>query len=892
MLAPRSVKALQEKVLLKFHGIRKLLGSFSFGGTLFWITAELSLLKKAEEICSSSSSSLSKLTGVSKLSCWLFGLTDSEEFVNVFARIGFGFAIKLVSFDKSQVVTFNSKFIRGFRNRDCETGSWYDNMVSSPYGFIIHWIEIFKNHEKVTKVVDVENWRIDNSRVLRWVVYLIERNSPVSSTKSLIQIAAYTDWDWFNIVCLFLVTASLKSYQRPSSTGYQGLSKACYAVLQSWVSKKFMTGCVVLFPVAVTFFVTWWIVQFFDGFFSPIYERLGVEIFVWISYNIIDLYILCVGIFASSWMGATVFWVGEWFIKRMPFVKHIYSASKQISVAISPVDFHMNAFQRENGDEELCSVYVPTNHLYIGDVFLVNSEEIIRPNLSIREGIEVSHYCLGTRMICATSEYFMLLMQDLMLPVVISYVNAGIDTIAIGFKRRSPGCIFTLTAMAKWECSSYGRALALHVRGTGYHASIKAAPFEALYGRKCRSPVCWTEVGEAQILGPELIQETTEKIIQIKQRMQAARDRQKSYADLKRKPMEFQVGDKVMLKVSPWKGVVRFGKRGKLNPRYVGPFKVIERVGEVAYKLELPEELSRVHNTFHVSNLKKCHADEPLAVPLDGLHLDDKLHFVEEPLEIVGREVKRLKRSRIPLVKVRWNSKRGPEFTWEREDQFKKKYPHLFAQTAPSSSNNRANKTVELQCHELSVNEIMSMGCQIHQSLPGIFINQAKYAQEILKKHGMTSCDSVGIPMATKPLDADLSRTPVDQTKYRSMVGAPMYLTASRPDIVHATCYCDRYQASPTEKHLKVVKRIFRYLKNTINMGLWYPKETSFELTAFSDSYHARCLDSQKSTPGGIQFLGGDKLVSWSSKSRNALQCLQQKPSMCLYLRVVLKFYG
>ncbi|GKF51167.1 putative reverse transcriptase domain-containing protein [Tanacetum coccineum] len=135
-----------------------------------------------------------------------------------------------------------------------------------------------------------------------------------------------------------------------------------------------------------------------------------------------------------------------------------------------------------------------------------------------------------------------------------------------------------------------------------YHASIKAAPFEALYGRKCRSPVCWTEVGEAQILGPELIQETIEKIIQIKQRMQAAQDRQKSYDDLKRKPMEFQVGDKVMLKVSPWKGV--------------------------------------------------CHADEPLAVPLDGLHLDDKLHFVEEPVEIMGRGVKRLKRSRIPLVKV------------------------------------------------------------------------------------------------------------------------------------------------------------------------------------------------------------------------------------------------
>nr|GFA29345.1 reverse transcriptase domain-containing protein [Tanacetum cinerariifolium] len=216
--------------------------------------------------------------------------------------------------------------------------------------------------------------------------------------------------------------------------------------------------------------------------------------------------------------------------------------------------------------------------------------------------------------------------------------------------------------------------------------SIKAAPFEALYGRKCRSPVCWTEVGEAQILSPELIQETTEKIVQIKQRMQVALDRQKSYADLKhlkRKPMEFQVGDKVMLKVSPWKRVVRFGKREKLNLRYVRPFKVIARVGFVAYKLDLPEELSRVHNTFYVSNMKKCYADEPLAVPLDGLHFDDKLQFVEEPVEIMDREVKRLWTSHVPIVKVRWNSRRGPEFT---EDQFKKKYPHLFTKTAPSSS--------------------------------------------------------------------------------------------------------------------------------------------------------------------------------------------------------------
>ncbi|GKB28328.1 putative reverse transcriptase domain, ribonuclease H-like domain, aspartic peptidase domain protein [Tanacetum coccineum] len=144
-----------------------------------------------------------------------------------------------------------------------------------------------------------------------------------------------------------------------------------------------------------------------------------------------------------------------------------------------------------------------------------------------------------------------------------------------------------------------------------YHASIKTAPFEALYGRKCRSPVCWAEVGEVQLTGPDLVQETTEKIIQIKQRIQAARDRQKSYADLKRKPMEFQVGDRVMLKVSPWKGVVRFGKRGKLNPRYVGPFKVLEKVGSVAYKLELPQELSQYSNSDYSVLVMEAGADLP-----------------------------------------------------------------------------------------------------------------------------------------------------------------------------------------------------------------------------------------------------------------------------------------
>ncbi|GJV61254.1 reverse transcriptase domain-containing protein [Tanacetum coccineum] len=185
-----------------------------------------------------------------------------------------------------------------------------------------------------------------------------------------------------------------------------------------------------------------------------------------------------------------------------------------------------------------------------------------------------------------------------------------------------------------------------------YHASIKAAPFEALYGRKCRSPVCWTEVGDSQLTGPEIIQETTEKIVQIRQRLQAARDRQRSYANVRRKPLEFQVGDRVMLKVSPRK---------------------------VAYRLELPEKLSSIHNTFHVSNLKKCLSDESLVIPMKELQLDDKLNFVEEPVEVMDREIKQLKRSRIPIIKVRWNSKRGPEFTWEREDEIRAKYPHLFS---------------------------------------------------------------------------------------------------------------------------------------------------------------------------------------------------------------------
>nr|GEV91965.1 hypothetical protein [Tanacetum cinerariifolium] len=179
------------------------------------------------------------------------------------------------------------------------------------------------------------------------------------------------------------------------------------------------------------------------------------------------------------------------------------------------------------------------------------------------------------------------------------------------------------------------------------------------------------EVVTDMLTGPAIIHETTKNIIQIKSRIQAARDRKKSYANIRRKTLEFQVSDGVMLKVSPWKRAVRLGKRGKLNLRYVGPFKVIERVRTVAYKLELPQQLSQIHNMFYVSNLKKCLSDESFVILLEELGVDDKLHFMEEPVEVMDHEIKQSKRSHIPIIKVRWNSKQGPEFTWEREDQFK-----------------------------------------------------------------------------------------------------------------------------------------------------------------------------------------------------------------------------
>ncbi|KAL0551527.1 hypothetical protein IC582_010616 [Cucumis melo] len=211
-----------------------------------------------------------------------------------------------------------------------------------------------------------------------------------------------------------------------------------------------------------------------------------------------------------------------------------------------------------------------------------------------------------------------------------------------------------------------------------YQATIGMAPFEALYGKCCRSPVCWDEVGEQRLMGPELVQSTNEAVQKIRSRMHTAQSRQKSYADVRRKDLEFEVGDKVFLKVAPMKGVLRFERRGKLSPRFVGPFEILERVGPVAYRLALPPSLSAVHDVFHVSMLRKYVPDPSHVVDCEPLEIDENLSYVEQPVEVLAREVKTLRNKQIPLVKVLWRNHRVEEATWEREDDMRSRYPDLF----------------------------------------------------------------------------------------------------------------------------------------------------------------------------------------------------------------------
>jgi len=218
-----------------------------------------------------------------------------------------------------------------------------------------------------------------------------------------------------------------------------------------------------------------------------------------------------------------------------------------------------------------------------------------------------------------------------------------------------------------------------------YQASIQMAPYEALYGRKCRSPLHWdldevrsTSRNGSDGLRPEMIQESIDKVQVIKKNMKTAQDRQKSYADKRRKDLEFNIGDQVFLKLTPQKGIRRMGKSGKLTPRYAGPFDIVERIGPVAYRLDLPPNLTGIHDVFHVSQLRKYHPDPSHVIEHVDVPIQSDLTYLEQPVRIIDFQDRQLRNRRIPQVKVLWRNQKVEEATWEREDEMREKYPHLF----------------------------------------------------------------------------------------------------------------------------------------------------------------------------------------------------------------------
>lgn len=199
-----------------------------------------------------------------------------------------------------------------------------------------------------------------------------------------------------------------------------------------------------------------------------------------------------------------------------------------------------------------------------------------------------------------------------------------------------------------------------------------------MYGRPGRTPVCWGEVGERKLVGPEIVQVTTEKIEMIKANLKSARDRQKSYADNRKRDLEFEVGDRVLLKLSPWKGVLRFGRKGKLSPRYIGPFEILERVGQAAYRLALPMEMSKVHNVFHVSVLRKYVPDSTHVLEVQLIELREDLSYKKKPIWVLDEKEQVLRTKVIPLVKVLWRNHGVEKVTWEAKEQMIKHYPYFF----------------------------------------------------------------------------------------------------------------------------------------------------------------------------------------------------------------------
>ena len=211
-----------------------------------------------------------------------------------------------------------------------------------------------------------------------------------------------------------------------------------------------------------------------------------------------------------------------------------------------------------------------------------------------------------------------------------------------------------------------------------FQSSIGMAPYEALYSRKCRTPVCWTELNEHKVTGPDIVKDTEEKVQVIRERLKAASDRQKYYADLKRRDIAYEVGDKVFLKVSPWRKILRFGKKGKLSPRFIRPYEVLERIGPVAYRLALPLELAKLHDVFHVSMLWRYRSGESHILPVQEIQVHEDLSYDEEPKAILAREVKQLRNKQVPLVKVLWQHHGREEANWELEATMKAQYLHFF----------------------------------------------------------------------------------------------------------------------------------------------------------------------------------------------------------------------
>ena len=224
--------------------------------------------------------------------------------------------------------------------------------------------------------------------------------------------------------------------------------------------------------------------------------------------------------------------------------------------------------------------------------------------------------------------------------------------------------------------------LAEFAYNNSYQATIGMPPFEALYGRRCRSPICWEEIGDRTLFGADIVVDTTEKIRIIKKRMKTAQSRQKTYADRRRRPLEFAIGDKVFLKISPMRGVIRVGKRNKLDPRFIGPFEILERIGPLAYRLALPPEMERIHNVFHVSQLRKYIPDPSHVLSYSPLQLQEDLSYTVEPVQVLDRKEKVLRNKTIPLVKVLWRSQEIEETTWEPEEEMRSTYPRLFQGTS------------------------------------------------------------------------------------------------------------------------------------------------------------------------------------------------------------------